>query len=779
MDMKKIFNMRNTMFLFAVIIFMFSLSLVGNAAFSDLNPAVKYYDEASRMSALKIISGDDNNLFRPNSKITREQFVVALFKALGKEINYEMVEAEESAFVDVSKDRWSYKHIQSALREGIIRVNPERLFNPESEIKFAEATTMALNSVYSEKIDGGKWPESYIDKAYEIGLLKELRMQPNDKITRLEASAIFDRVWYLNDVKNNNFDYSKIDATQAGTEIIITSDSKTNKKLRDYQVQTNKGVYRVNSSKLLLDVGKSYRVFIYEDNIMAVLDEVSQTDYASIKSAVGSNVRITDFNGKFDGYVIPEKIAYYYNGSTLAYSQVREKLGMCSSIVFAYNKEKSDYAYAVIIDPVYSEPHTVTKNDIKLGSAGLLKESDTKAIIIRDGNVINFKDIEERDVVYKVNDIQGKNSYYLVMNSRVEGKITDVKPNVLAPGVVQINGADYDLGDRFPVKKLDTSIGAFSKGSYVQLLMGYDNKVADIYDTTSDVAMVINTTIRKSELKADNKRVDEHFVKLISTDGSIIEYKAQKDYLEFKGKLVNFSLNKNNLVELEKIEFGGMMSLKINRDEKKINERYAADNIKLFNIISNNTNVDADIQALRWSDIPSGDLPWERVLHMSISGDFEDVVLIVFSDLFEDNYKLGYVKDNPNYYNLGNERATYNSTVYIDGTGYNYSAPQKNVDKGEVYRVLKGSTAVTSVVRKLENKVEAEKIDAYDSRRIKLNGTVYPLSNKLKVVSINKNNALTLVNKDEINIAKEYSRITAFVENEFGTNKVIYMVMQE
>lgn len=756
-----------------------TITVIGNAAFSDLNSSIKYYDEASRMGALKIISGDDNNLFRPNSKITREQFIVALFKALGKEVDKQSINLNENSFIDVENNRWSHKYIEFALKEGIIRLNEEGIFHPEDEIKFAEACTMALKTVYFDKIENGSWPDNYIEKAHDIGLLKELKMQANDKITRLEASAILDRVWYLNDIKNNNFDYSKIDATQAGTEVIITSDSSINKKLKDYQVQTNKGVYRINKDRITLIPGYSYRVFIYEDNIMAVLDKVSQTDYASIKSSVGSNIRISDFDGVFDGYVIPEKITYYYNGKEITYEQVKDKLEMCASIVFGYNKEKTDYVYAVILDPIYTEPHVVTKYDIENGKAAILKESDNNAIIIRDGNIINFKDLEERDVVYKVTDFKGNNQYFLVINQRIEGKITDIKPNVLAPAIVQINNTDYELGDRFPVKRLNASYGAFSKGAYVQVLMGYDHKVADIYDSAADFGMIINSQIKKSELKAGSKRVEEYFVKMISSDGIVTEYKSDKYYEGMKGKLVNFSFNSNGQIVLENIEFAGMMPLKINKDEKTINERYAADNIKVFNIISNDIDSDSVINTLRWNDLPGGQIPWERVMHMSISGDFEDVVLIVFNDLFEENYSLAYIKNEATFYNLVSGRTSFLTSFYVDGKAYSYSASDKNTSKDEVYRLMTKGTTVSNIVRKVDNMITAEKIDAMDTRRIKLNGKVYSLSDRIKVSSIDKSGTLKSISKDEVDIAKSYSQVSIYLENEFASERVVYLVLKE
>lgn len=48
---------------------------------------------------------------------------------------------------------------------------------------------------------------------------------------------------------------------------------------------------------------------------------------------------------------------------------------------------------------------------------------------------------------------------------------------------------------------------------------------------------------------------------------------------------------------------------------------------------------------LKLSDLPSDTIPAGRILHVNKTGDFEDINLILTSDIASDKYyKLGYVK---------------------------------------------------------------------------------------------------------------------------------------
>lgn len=77
-----------------------------------------------------IINGFKDNTFHPEEACTREQFVVMLWRMLGKpEVN------EKAGFSDIEESRPTYKALQWAVAEGIIKGYEDGTFKPEEPLQ--------------------------------------------------------------------------------------------------------------------------------------------------------------------------------------------------------------------------------------------------------------------------------------------------------------------------------------------------------------------------------------------------------------------------------------------------------------------------------------------------------------------------------------------------------------------------------------------------------------------------------------------------------------------
>ena len=68
------------------------------------------YDAVTYMTGKKIISGYSDGTFRPNNKVTRAEFAKMMVLALDLKLH----NPKDKSFLDIGKDNWAFKYIESA-----------------------------------------------------------------------------------------------------------------------------------------------------------------------------------------------------------------------------------------------------------------------------------------------------------------------------------------------------------------------------------------------------------------------------------------------------------------------------------------------------------------------------------------------------------------------------------------------------------------------------------------------------------------------------------------
>ncbi len=171
----------------------------------QFNDIQGHWAEASIQSFVDkgYINGYEDSSFKPESSITRAEFV----KVVNKIFGYTQEGIEE--FTDVDKDDWFYKDICIAVKEGYIKGRSEQLFAPNDKITRQEAA-MILTNIMNNKDenldklntfkDGHKtsnWAMSSMEGAIESGYIKgydDKTIRPNKEMTRAEAISMLTRV---------------------------------------------------------------------------------------------------------------------------------------------------------------------------------------------------------------------------------------------------------------------------------------------------------------------------------------------------------------------------------------------------------------------------------------------------------------------------------------------------------------------------------------------------------------------------------------------------------
>lgn len=562
---------------------------------------------------------------------------------------------------------------------------------------------------------------------------------------------------------NTIVDISKNAVVGSNVDCIILGNSTTNNNLADNQVLTDQGIFYLSDSKINFTVGSKYTLYINNDEIISSSKAINQVKSIVVSSVKSTGITYTD-NGKQIQMTLPDKVIYYYQGAKQMYNNLQNILQVDSTIILGYNSDNIGYEYAAIIDPVYSKP--VIANNIKVGDKKIGNIDLTNwGLVEKDGEYINPYNIANGDVVYQINDIQNTSSYILAMDNKVTGVITGILPNRINPQTIQIDNKNYELSSDFDMQKLIDKNSPFKIGDTVQISTGYDGKIVNLdYVSGQDnanLAYVINTS---TDVIGGNPI---YYVKLIKADGTVGTYKSYLDETALKGSLVTFTNTDDTTVVVNAILNQSYPEMAINKDDMKIGNNYATDNIRIFDVISNYPGADAVVKVLNWSDLYSGILQAGQISYLNQVGDFGDINAMVLNDVFDEGDSYGLVKSaTATVASSGRSRTTtYNYTINVNGKDYQWTTTNAYGISGmDIVSVGISNGQIASFAGIVNNETEATNIQAIDTKKIKLNNNIYKFRSDVVVYYRSSAGVFTTEAISDIDITKTYSSVYVYLD---------------
>lgn len=737
------------------------------AGFSDIPEDAVYLDAANRLNALNIMMGSGSNIFDPKAPVTKEQFAVIIVRAAGLKDTAETMKGS-TVYSDVNPSSETSGYISVAVSKGYMAGSFDGKFHPEDNITFAQVCTAVTKALgYADQDVQGQWPKSYMEKASKLGLTDGINLNSNDPVARWELAIIVDRLLDTNMKKASpsEADRSFADAAGLYAECIILANSLTSNKLADNQVLTNKGIYYIKDRGLKLELGNTYRLDIDNDTIKAAYGMQRTLEYISVDSTVGTKVSYKGDNNEVLYKTLPDKTEYYYQGVKQNYDNLKNIIQTRSSIVFALNKNKSGYDYAVIFDPVYSKPEVARNfqpSAKQLGSISI----PMNPVVIREGVLSDVLHIREKDVVYKISDIWNKYTHILVINNRVGGRITEILPDKVNPKTLKVDGKEYGFGSDIDLNRLSVRLGALNEKDNIVLLLGYDGKIVDLEypgsEDNSSYALVLNSFDKIASNANDGTLSHTYSVKMLTGEGITATYYVQGNAAEYKGKLVKYKKVDNRTVALEHVYYNFPKELSVNKLDGSINEDYVADNAKIFNVISDNEGEDIQANVLEFKDLPHGALPNGKVYFMEKTGSFNDVSVMLTNDILGQGYTPAIVKS-AGMQNNGNSYS-YFYTLLVEGKEYTFNEIIANASTGSVVDVKLSQEGIRSAKEARRAGVENNSVEDYDARRIKINGKVYWLKNNISVYFTDYQGNITAKSLANVNINEFYGSVSLYFD---------------
>ena len=362
------------------------------------------------------------------------------------------------------------------------------------------------------------------------------------------------------------------------------------------------------------------------------------------------------------------------------------------------------------------------------------------------GELITINDIEDKDVVYEVYNKLGVLMYYLVVDNKVSGEITSILPNKYSPSSIKINDVSYALGEYSNIDKFNSSKGSFNVKDDVSILLGYDGKVVDAYNTmdanNENYAFVVSYATKVSK-EAANYGEQYYTVDLLEVDGNTKTYKVKESPYSYKWRLVEFKKVSEDTVSLVNLSYMIGADVAINKYEGKVGQSYACDNIKIFNY------TDSKVSLINWNSMPNGTLISGKVKFIGVTGDFGDVNVMLINDALDEQYKNMVVQK---IVTPKSTKGSYEYTLLTGSSKFTYSSRTEITGAivGSVLRMKVDNSAIT-FDKYLNADGTAGYVQAIDYRRIKLNNYTYLFDTDVNIYILDSS-GLTANTIDDIKV---------------------------
>lgn len=445
---------------------------------------------------------------------------------------------------------------------------------------------------------------------------------------------------------------------------------------------------------------------------------------------------------------------------------------------------------------IYSRPEVVTSTDYwstqKIGSISINSslrivrntiDNTTEPVTNKTGEAIGMNMIKINDVVYQVSSQWTEDRYILVIDHKVTGKITGILPDKYKPQTIQIDQIDYELGQYFNTSKLGANAGAFEIGQNVTLLLGYDAKAVDVVAPSGsdnlDYAVVQSYTQEKSTQPGDYGS-STYTATLLTAGGATLTARVGDNPSAQKGRLVKYSRIDSETISIQPVAYSYSPSVHLDRDQRYLGDDYVSDSVRIFNLVSNNSGADAQVSLVKWTDLPSGELDSQKILHISKSGAFEDVTLLLLKDIFEQEYKQAIILDSTKT-STSEEKDGYAYSFLIDGQKYSFThySDRERYKEGDAVKVRLEEGVITQVEGTVTEPIEAGGIKAADDQRIRTDRGTYWYKEGIAIYQMDTRGNYTPVGTDSL-MSKNYSKVRIYLDRPVKNGgKVAIMVIYQ
>lgn len=502
------------------------------SSFTDISdPATAINADVLRL--MGVVNGVGGNRFNPSGTLTRAEFctMVVNFMGRGDEVP---LHATRTIFTDVTSEHWAlgYVNLAASIRLGegeetfgLIGGVGDGRFAPDDKITMAQAVTILLRVLtYSSKQLGAVWPQSYMNLAQSIGLTDGVSAGTYDNITRAQAAQLFTNALRCKTGSGSVY-YRELGDKNPKENVVLLAVGVVSEDGTDNgAIRTSDGTYLPRATGAQPSALQGRRGALVLNDRNEILTFVPD-DSTSITITLSGDAQPT--------YVKAGSTQYTISSSTTVYTADKAE---GDTYLNVYSTLKSGTQLTLFSErgkvvAIYASGATSASTDavVVMGSPSVamfhqLTGGATNFTIQKNRRTISLSDIQPYDVV----TYDAMTNTLVVSDLRLACIYEDASPSAKAPEKIHILGHDFEV-----LESAWDTIGQFSLGSNVSLLLTADGKVAGMAKPTAQTrsnAMGIVTsgtaakmflpnggTIELTGSKSDLSKLTDNLVTLSSS----------------------------------------------------------------------------------------------------------------------------------------------------------------------------------------------------------------------------------------------------------------------
>lgn len=213
------------------------------------------------------ITGYGDGSLGLNNKITRAEFATIIARAVeAQENSISTIRYVDSGFKDVNPVAWYNPYVVIASTRGIINGYPDGTFKPDKDVSYQEAITMLVRTVLEpyEKLivdNSGNYPQNYIAKAQELGLLKDVVIL--DAKLQADRYTVFTMLYNVLELQEQNKPIVEepkypvfFTITDSSNNLLINDVDIIVKNENNNEIKSDNGIYNLQSGNYTFTITK-------------------------------------------------------------------------------------------------------------------------------------------------------------------------------------------------------------------------------------------------------------------------------------------------------------------------------------------------------------------------------------------------------------------------------------------------------------------------------------------------------------------------------------------
>ena len=496
----------------------------------------EYEQSIELMQALGVMDGYPDGTFKPESNVTRAEFVTMLLRLKGNQ----STQVPTVEFTDVPESHFANGYIGYAASTGLCEGYGDGIFGPDDNVTYEQAVKMLMVMMgYGIPAQQrGGYPNGYMSVAGENSIyvngVQGTEPLNRGKVTQLFASAL-DKPMYVLDSDGKSM-YKDDDSTiisvffdgvyEKGSVLANNSSSISGITAALDCVNIDGSQYKIGNTRADELVGYNVKYiavgisdaddgelkYIAVDGVKTDELELSSKD---IEDYSGNKYEYIE-NGKTRTVKIDSEFSLVYNGKTVESgfdeSLMTPQLGSVKLVANSagdYNTVIIKSYDTYIVESVNKNTKTVFDKDRKQIELDYESGDSDITFMSRSGNESTFEAITEDCILHIAQSLDGDKTEVIINTQYVDGEVTSVSSDYIV-----IGGKEYDISDYY-----NENYELPSASSYVTAYLDLNG---DIVYMDADTASGMSAAYMVKCFLDDGD--EDYTLRLFTADGKMEDY---------------------------------------------------------------------------------------------------------------------------------------------------------------------------------------------------------------------------------------------------------------